>query len=287
MTPESGTHREGVGREGEASPGYVDIHSHLVPGVDDGSPTLEDALEGLDRMVSRGVSRVVTTPHLDASLTRTPGLLQSVLDRMDEAFEALRTAAAARHPSLVLDRAHEVKLDIPDPDLSEPRLRYPGTRVVLVEWPGLQIPPGTARVLEELVEAGVQPLIAHPERYRGLEAHPGLPAAWRQAGAWLLVNHGSLVGRYGKEAERNATRLLALGWVDGMATDFHGRPTLELYLERARSWFELRGAEEAWQLLSSENPSRMASGRAPLEVPPVVSPDGLIRRIRSALGGLR
>jgi protein-tyrosine phosphatase len=272
---------------GEDAPGYVDIHSHLVPGVDDGAPTLEDAMEGLDRMVARGVVRIVTTPHLDASLTRNAGLLASALDRMDAAFELLSASVKARYPALVLERAHEIKLDVPDPDLSDPRLCYPGTQVVLVEWPGLQIPPGTTRVLEELVEAGIQPVIAHPERYRGLATHPGLPAAWRGAGAWLLVNHGSVVGRYGKEAERNAERLLARGWVDGMATDFHGRPSLDLYIERARDWFDLRGAGDVWSMLAAENPSRMASGLPPLEVPPVAAPEGLIGRIRSALGGHR
>ncbi|CAN5698154.1 tyrosine protein phosphatase [soil metagenome] len=265
--------------------GLTDLHSHLVPGVDDGAPTLHDAMEGLDRMVERGVTSVATTPHLDASLSRDPARLQSVLDRMDEAFDVLREAASARHPGIRLVRAHEVKLDVPDPDLSDPRLRFPGTDVVLVEWPGLQVPPGTVRVLEELRQAGIRPLIAHPERYRLLEAYPALPAAWREAGAWLQVNHGSVLGRYGKVAELNAARLLARGCVDVMATDFHGRPGLALYVERARGWFEARGAEDAWRLLAAENPARILAGDAPLPVPPVRRPETLMRRLRSAFGG--
>jgi len=265
--------------------GLTDLHSHLVHGVDDGAPTLEDALEGLDRMVDRGVTSVATTPHLDASLSRDPARLRSALDRMDEAFAELLEAASARHPGVLLVRAHEVKLDVPDPDLSEPRLRFPGTDVILVEWPGLQVPPGTVQVLEELRQAGVRPLIAHPERYRLLEAYPGLPEAWREAGAWLQVNHGSVVGRYGKLAERNAARLLARGWVDVMATDFHGRPGLGLYIERARGWFGVRGAADAWRLLASVNPARILAGEAPLPVPPVRRPETIMGRLRSAFGG--
>ncbi|TVP47872.1 MAG: hypothetical protein EA350_04070 [Gemmatimonadales bacterium] len=265
--------------------GLTDLHSHLVPGVDDGAPTLVDAMEGLDRMVGRGVTSVATTPHLDASLTRDPVRLRDTLDRMDEAFAELLHAASDRYPGIRLVRAHEVKLDVPDPDLSEPRLRFPGTSVVLVEWPGLQVPPGTVQVLEELRRAGLRPLIAHPERYRLLDAYPGLPAAWREAGAWLQVNHGSVIGRYGQLAERNAARLLAHGWVDVMATDFHGRPGLGLYIQRARGWFDLREAADAWRLLSVVNPARILAGESPFPVPLVRRPETLMGRLRSAFGG--
>lgn len=267
----------------------VDLHSHLVPGVDDGAPTLEDALEGIARMVERGVTHLVTTPHLDASVARDPARLEEVLARVDGAFAPVVEAARERFPHLRLERAHEIKLDLPDPDLSHPGLRLPGTQVVLVEWPGLQIPPRTTEVLADLVSGGVRPLLAHPERYRRLDAYPELPEAWREAGAWLLVNHGSVVGRYGKEAQRSAHRLLAHGWVDALATDFHGRPHLGLYLERSRQWFEGRNAADAWRFLVEENPARIARGEEPLVVPPVASSGGLsggvISRLRSAFGG--
>jgi protein-tyrosine phosphatase len=272
---------------GTSGPGIVDLHSHLVPGVDDGAPTLEDALEGIDRMVGRGVTHLVTTPHLDASLVRDSSRLAEVLDAVDRAFVPVVEMARERHPALRLERAHEVKLDLPNPDLSEPRLRLPGTDVVLVEWPGLQIPPRTTEALEGIMAGGVRPLLAHPERYRRLEAYPDLPLAWKEAGAWLVVNHGSVVGRYGKEAQRNALHLLARGWVDALATDFHGRPHLSLYLERSRRWFEARGAGDAWRFLVEENPARIARGEAPLSVPPVQGAEGLLSRLRSALGGGR
>lgn len=266
--------------------GIVDLHSHLVPGVDDGAPTLEDALEGIERMVDRGVVRLVTTPHLDASVATSPARLDHALAPVAEAFARLQQAVLARYPALSLGLAHEVKLDLPDPDLSDPRLRLPGTSVVLVEWPGLQVPPRSAEVLGELSAAGIQPLVAHPERYRRLGARPELPGEWREAGAWLLVNHGSLVGRYGREAEQCAQDLLSRGWVDALATDFHGRPQLSLYIERARSWIERRGGQDLWDLLTRENPGRIADGRAPLPVPPLaVGEPGLLDRIRMAFRG--
>jgi protein-tyrosine phosphatase len=265
--------------------GITDLHSHLVPGVDDGSPTLDDALEGVDRLVALGVTTIVTTPHVDASLSLAPDAFEEYVWRVAEGTRELRQALARRVPELRLEQAFEVKLDLPQADLSDLRLRYPGTDRMLVEWPGLQLPPGTTRALEGLVAAGVQPVVAHPERYRGLERRMELAEAWRAAGAILLVNHGSLVGRYGNEARRCAELLLARGWVDALATDFHGRPRLPLYLDAAERWFRERGAEGAWSALAVVNPTRILAGEALEPVPPVTEAGGLMAWARRAFGG--
>ncbi len=270
-----------------AIPGITDLHSHLVPGVDDGAPTLEHALEGIARMASKGVIRIVTTPHVDGSRTHDPDGLAADLDAVHRAFEPVRTAAAEHHPGLALGLACELRLDVPDPDLGEPRLRFPGTDVVLVEWAALQVPPSSVQAMERLSGQGVRPLLAHPERYRGLDARIERVGEWRERGAWMMVNHGSLVGRYGNEAMRLAHRLLARGWVDALATDFHGRPNLRLYLDEARGWFEARKAMDTWNLLAVENPARIARGETPLEVIPVRGMDGFAARILRALGGPR
>ena len=123
------------------SPTFVDLHNHLVPGVDDGSRTLDDALEGLGRMWELGIRRVVTTPHLDASLTREPGAFEPKLAVVDEAFRKLTQASGEQWPDLEIGRGHEVMLDIPDPDFSDPRLHLAGSQYVLIEWPRLMLPP--------------------------------------------------------------------------------------------------------------------------------------------------
>lgn len=270
---------------GRPTPGITDLHSHLVPGVDDGSPTLADALEGVDRLVGRGVTTIVTTPHVDASLTLTPDAFASYLGRVADGARELRQALAPRAPEIRFEQAFEVKLDLPAADLSDPRLRYPGTDRMLVEWPALQLPPGTTRALEALVAGGIQPVVAHPERYRGLERRMDLAEAWRAAGAILLVNHGSLVGRYGNEARRCAELLLARGWVDALATDFHGRAHLALYLDRAEAWFREREAEGAWHTLAVVNPARILSGEALEPLPPVSEAEGFLSWARRTLGG--
>ncbi len=91
----------------------VDLHSHLVPRVDDGSTFLDDALEGLGRMVERGVRTVVTTPHLDGSLTLESEDIAAKLAKVDEAFLRVKTVVHKKYPALSFMRGHEVKLDLP------------------------------------------------------------------------------------------------------------------------------------------------------------------------------
>jgi protein-tyrosine phosphatase len=265
-------------------PGLVDLHSHLVPGVDDGARTHEDVLEGVQRLVDRGVGRIITTPHLDGSLTLDPLALSRRLDRVDAAWSEIREAVLKAHPGLVFQKAHEVLLDVPTPDLSDPRLHFPSTSVVLVEWPRLHIPPGTSRVLAGLRDRGIRPLIAHPERYRGFDADLSLVEGWRENGAFLQMNYGSLVGRYGPLARKQALHLLAEGAADCLASDFHGRPHLRLYMRETEALFLEAEAGEAWRLLTRVNPERISRGEGPVPVPAVAFSRGVLDRIRSLFG---
>lgn len=269
--------------------GVVDLHSHLVPGVDDGSRSLAEALDGVRRMVDSGVARIVTTPHLDASLTRAGMDFDRRLERVDAAWARLSEAVAEAHPELELGRGFEVRIDVPDPDLSDPRTRLDGTDHVLIEWPGMTIPPGTEQIVEKLRRDGLRPVVAHPERYSGLRDRPGWARRWREAGAILQVNHGSLVGRYGSRVRANALLLLREGWVDLLASDFHGRPDAEVEIEAVAARFADAGAREQFELLAVINPGRLLRGEEPLEVGPLPGGgEGLLGRLKGLLhGGLQ
>jgi protein-tyrosine phosphatase len=260
-----------------------DFHSHLVPGVDDGARTLDEALEGVQRMVTAGIRKIITTPHLDGSLTREPAAFALRMAEVDRAWEEVRLAVIERFPEVDFRRGHELLLDVPDPDLSDLRLRLAGTSFVLVEWPRLQLPPGTGEVLTRLRLSGVRPIVAHPERYVGFDRGLELVADWRRAGALLQVNYGSLVGRYGSEARVLAYRLLRRGWVDYLCTDFHGRAHLKLYRREAVERLVARGADEQISLLSITNPQRIFRDEEPLPVPPVVAEPNLWTRLRELL----
>jgi protein-tyrosine phosphatase len=263
--------------------GFTDLHSHLVPGVDDGARTVEDALEGIGRLWEVGVRTVVTTPHLDGSVTQVPSVLEQRLKEVEEGWALLKEATDKAFPDLKLYRGHEVMLDVPDPVLTDPRVRLAGSDAVLVEWPRLRVPPATKPVLSRLRENGVTIVLAHPERYHGLTRESHLPGEWRKMGALLQVNLGSLVGAYGDPPRKRAMTLLERGWVDLMATDFHGRPDLPLYLDQAQEAFEVFAGGVQFDLLVRQNPARIVMGKAPLPVPPLAIRKGLWKKVRDLL----
>ncbi len=260
---------------------FADIHSHLVPAVDDGARSLEDVLDSVERMTRRGIRKIVTTPHLDGSLSLAPEALEERLGEVGEAFDRAAQAVGERFPEVTFRRGHEVMLDVPEVDLSDPRMRMAGTSFVLVEWPRLQLPPGTVQVVERIRAQGFHPIVAHPERYIGIDLE--LAAAWKSAGAYLQVNYGSLVSRYGAEARTLAHRLLRRGWADYMASDFHGRPEASLYHARAAERLEELGGHEAWVHLSLTNPARVLRDEAPLPVPGLPEERGFWAKVRELL----
>jgi len=259
--------------------GRVDVHSHLVPGVDDGARTLEDALESIERMTAVGIGAILTTPHFDASLMKSDAG-PARIEEVRTAFSTLRREVARAFPELWLGQGFEIMVDEPDPDLSDPRLRMAGTSFVLIEWPSMQVPPGTTGVIRRLVATGLRPIVAHPERYRTSESMRPLAQTWRDAGAFLQVNQGSLTGRYGPKAERRAWELLGAGLADYLASDHHGRPHLELHLDGVSERLGDLGAEEELRMLVRANPRRILDDLEPLPVRPIRIDEGWRAKLR-------
>ncbi|MCH8883126.1 MAG: hypothetical protein IIA41_06455 [SAR324 cluster bacterium] len=180
----------------DVDPGaFADIHSHLVPEVDDGARDLGDTLASVGRMTQLGIRKILTTPHLNGSLTRNEEAIEARLSEVDEAFERAAMAVGADFPEVDFKRGHEVMLDIPDVDFSDPRLRLAGTSFVLIEWPHLHVPPGTTRVLERMISAGYRPIIAHPERCEALAGRPELLEAFVQRGMLAQVTSANAQAR--------------------------------------------------------------------------------------------
>ncbi|HKK92508.1 MAG TPA: CpsB/CapC family capsule biosynthesis tyrosine phosphatase, partial [Longimicrobiales bacterium] len=241
--------------------------------------TLDDALESIGRMVALGIRTIVTTPHFDASLMSGPHGGRR-MEEVETGFARLEEAVARRFPEIELGHGFEVMLDDPHADLSDSRLRMAGTRFVLVEWPRMRVPPGTSAVLARLRDQGLTPVVAHPERYREGGDVRTLAQSWREAGAFLQVNHGSLTGRYGAAPERRAWSLLEEGLVDYLASDHHGRPHLDLQLDEVERRLEDFDAEEQLGMLVRTNPLRLLEDQEPLPVRPVQVSHGWRERLR-------
>lgn len=255
----------------------LDFHNHLMPAVDDGAQGDDDVRHALAAFVEQGVEAVITTPHLDGSVTARPEVLAGRLEAFDVAWRRLVALARDAHPGLELDRGAEVKLDSPEPDLSDARVRLAGTPFALVEFPHLMIPPESARALFNLSANGWVPIVAHPERYAGIERRLDIVGEWRRVGARLQVNQGSVLGRYGPRAQAIALALLERGWVDYLASDYHARGAP--HTAACRAALLERGAEEQAELLMKVNPARIPAGEVPIPVPPLPRKRGLVDRI--------
>ncbi|HXE56531.1 MAG TPA: CpsB/CapC family capsule biosynthesis tyrosine phosphatase, partial [Gemmatimonadales bacterium] len=209
--------------------GFTDLHSHLVPGVDDGTVTVDESLDTLAALRADGVTAVVTTPHLILPRLATRAGAQRELDRHRAAFERVVEAMAGRDGLPAFELGQEVFAPTAEwIELALPLagLGLAGGRYLLVEF-GFDLAGTHEDVVRAVVDGGRGIIIAHAERYRfpvGVDPIETMHR-WRELGALLQVNVGSLSGHYrasSPESERLAWRMVDEGLADLLASDHHG-----------------------------------------------------------------
>lgn len=255
------------------SPHPVDLHNHLIPGVDDGARTIAESILFLRAFADDGVKRMAVSPHLDARLVHdSTGALHRRLDRLEKAFQDLESEIAGEDGLPALTFSQEIL--VPDPQTAEllfevPRVGIRGTAWATIEF-GFELPGDPVGVIRAIREAGRRPIVVHPERYRRGAKPVGLDEirSWKEAGAILQVNGGSILEGYGPTIANLAWTLIYHGLADLIGTDHHGasRPVSPAKVIRR---LERRGAANAARLLFEENPGRILDDRETLPVPAV------------------
>jgi protein-tyrosine phosphatase len=234
----------------------VDLHSHILWGIDDGCETPGEFLAAARLLVELGFTESAASPHAIAGLPSG-----------DPARAAARLAEAkallvAEGIPLVLHRNAENRLDAEFLARAEGDGRRgigESQRWVLMEVPFEGAVPALPDLVFRLRRKGILPLFAHPERCAEFE-RPGRAAEVVRLGACLQLNVGALAGVYGKVARRSAERLLDEGLYAVAATDLHRADGAHEWLDEALATLERRAGADGLERLMVENPRRILAG---------------------------
>ena len=195
---------------------FVDIHSHVLPGIDDGAKTIEDTKFLLENMIDFGFSKVITSPHTIENIwNNTPATISQALAFTKENLTALADKVALKAASEYILDDHFVKL------FEEGNLLTIKDNFVLVEMSYINPPIQLFDYLFNLQVAGYTPILAHPERYVFYHSDFSNYAKLKKAGCYFQMNLLSATGYYGREVAKIADELLKKGMVDFVGSDFH------------------------------------------------------------------
>lgn len=233
----------------------IDLHAHVLPGVDDGPSNEEQARELLVRLREDGVTDVVSTPHF------LPDLYEPTSSEIETALERMQSEVS----EVILHPGREIRLSGPEVvgrilDGSFSTLAGSG-RYSLIELPFQGIPVGALEALKRLHEGGIKPILAHPERNETLARSPDQCEEFIEAGLLLQVNAGSILGRDGP-AVRDASRyLFERQWVSFVANDAHDTRRRSPCLTEALDVLESDWDVQNVKRFVEDNPRAVLEGR--------------------------
>jgi len=192
----------------------VDMHSHVLPGIDDGAQNVEESIILIKRMMDLGIKKIIATPHVMVDFYRnTPETIGNALTLLKEELVKqqidIQIEAAAEH---YFDETFEPRIDAG-------KLLPFGDNYVLYEYSFLNQPPNWFEALRKMSQAGYKPILAHPERYPFLSTETmSMMRGW---GCFIQMNTVSLMGYYGRETKRRAEEMVDLNLVDFISSDMH------------------------------------------------------------------
>jgi protein-tyrosine phosphatase len=251
----------------------IDIHHHLLWGVDDGAKDFDTSFEMARASARDGVTHVVCTPHANAQYDYDPAVnaakVAELQARLDDARIALKVGLGCDF-HLSYDNVIEAKQN--PAKFSINSLGY-----LMVEIPDYGVPPGLTETFYELQLAGLTPVLTHPERNPTLQQDYKRLAEWMRGGVLVQVTGDSVTGKMGRSAEKMAHTLLRQRWVHFIATDAHNVSSRPPRLSEARALIARKYGQEYAEALSTTNPRAAFEGK-PFE--PSEEPIGLYEEFK-------
>ncbi len=248
---------------GPPAGGLIDLHAHIVPGVDDGAKSFEESLQMLQMAGADGIESIVATPHV-FSFHNTIKDIAEIIKQVQEFLERLK-----QHPvkPRVLRGAEVFFTTNVMEYLKEygESLSLNGSSYFLLEFPFEFVFPGTRDFIFNVLTEGWIPIIVHPERNKVIQRNPAFLYDWVKTGALIQVNAGSLKGLFGEDARITSFHLLHHNLVHVIASDAHSPKRRPPELSFVHSTLENEGIEIA-DLLVYDNPRAILDDEAIIDI---------------------
>lgn len=231
----------------------IDIHHHLLFGLDDGSPDIETSVAMAEAAAADGTTHIVCTPHANDSHSYQPAVNQ-------EQLAALRERLGDR---IILGIGCDFHLswdNVSDALENPTRYTINETTYLLVEFPDFGIAPNMTEIFYQLQLARMTPIITHPERNPTITHQPERLAEWLRNGCLIQVTAGALTGHFGRTAEHFSNDLLEKNWVHFIASDAHNLTSRPPQLSKARQSIASRHGQETADRLCITNPRAVFNG---------------------------
>ncbi|MFZ3215606.1 MAG: CpsB/CapC family capsule biosynthesis tyrosine phosphatase [Candidatus Acidiferrales bacterium] len=246
----------------------IDIHCHILAGLDDGPETSEMSLEMAEMAVTDGITHVIATPHAHPQHPFVPELIKLRRDELQAQFEGRLVLATGCDFHLSFENLQDIRHD-------PSRFTLNQKGYLLVEFADYSIPHSLDQTLHELHLAGLRPIITHPERNPLIRAKPERLFRWLRQGCYAQVTGQSLLGKFGKPAQEIAEEWIEMNAVHFLASDAHNVTTRPLRLKEVFDHVAKKHGEDVARALLVENPLAAFEGRSLPWVPEMDEDIGL------------
>jgi protein-tyrosine phosphatase len=239
----------------------IDIHSHILPGLDDGSESLEDSVAMLRQAAEAGPTDIVASPHASPKYEFDPLVVEAKIGELQ--------AAIGDTPRIHYGCDFHLTMENIDDALRSPgKYSIDHRGYLLVEFSDFLIPKSTDEIFSRMMHVGIRPVVTHPERNQILQTRMDELESWVSQGAHVQVTAQSLTGRFGKTARRCAHELMDRGLVHFLASDAHDTKWRTTPLDETWRYVDERFGPEVARRLLEDNPRSVLAG-VPLSPEPL------------------
>ena len=231
----------------------IDIHTHILPEIDDGSQSINDTFDMIDEAYKAGFTEIITTSHYmereyEVNRVQRQMLIDAIQSKIDEKSMSLKLHNGAEvyiMPNLVTNVDNGTI-----PTLAE-------SRYVLFELPLNSNVIYTDTVIAKLIQNKYVPIIAHPERYQIVKQNPKVAKTWVEEGALLQANFASIIGLYGDKSKKALKSLLQMNLISFLGTDCHRPNSIYTKMNEIKATYKKIIGEESFNLLTEINPRKI------------------------------